>query len=87
MCHALQRRQGSRPGVCRHSSIKVVGGKITFFFFHFCSFAVEQNTTYKVQNGNEVVSAFLGFFFSCFQQTLWPGSVSWREHDTPEAEP
>lgn len=67
-CHALQRRQVSRPAICRHSSIKGKR-KVTDFLFLFFSPFHFGARYYKVQNGNKgVVSGGLGgSFFSCFQ--------------------
>lgn len=61
MCHALQRRQGSRPGVWG------VGGDNRFsflFFYSFLSFCCK-GKHYKVQNGNKLYLPPL-FFFQLF---------------------
>lgn len=56
MCHALQRRQGSRPAVCRHSSIKGEKKIRVFFFCLSFSFSLLGKKHYKAQDGNKGVS-------------------------------
>lgn len=65
MCHALQRRQGSRPGVCRLSSKNVGMGvsKITNFFpfLFFC-----YRAKHSIQSPEWKWSCICHFFFQLF---------------------